>query len=254
VKSSLILLGIIILGIGISKGQTNTFPATGSTGIGTLSPSSYFHGGNNRVLEIFNPNTTLNSQSHVILSTGSTLNNSGAGTLSWISKNSTGFQGMAYIGSATQGDATMNSAASLIFATSNGIGVYPRMVIDKDGNVGIGTETSTEKLSVNGKIRAKEIKVEAANWPDYVFAKDYKLPSLQETEKHIREKGHLPGIPSAEEVKANGVDLGEMNAKLLKKIEELTLYLIDQNKLIQNQQKFIEQQQKNNETIQLKLK
>jgi hypothetical protein len=99
------------------------------------------------------------------------------------------------------------------------------------GNVGIGTsDTKGYKLAVNGKIRAQEIKVEAINWPDYVFAKDYKLPSLQETEEHIKDKGHLPGIPSAEEVKANGVDLGEMNKKLLQKIEELTLYLIEMKK------------------------
>lgn len=62
---------------------------------------------------------------------------------------------------------------------------------------------------------------------------NYNLPSLQETEQHIKEKGHLPGIPSAEEVKNNGVDLGEMNAKLLQKIEELTLHLIEQNKQLQ---------------------
>ncbi|MNY60919.1 hypothetical protein D3C86_1975370 [compost metagenome] len=62
---------------------------------------------------------------------------------------------------------------------------------------------------------------------------NYHLPSLQETEQHIKEKGHLPGIPSAEEVKNNGVDLGEMNAKLLQKIEELTLHLIEQNKQMQ---------------------
>ncbi|WP_214228805.1 hypothetical protein [Pedobacter sp. B4-66] len=105
-----------------------------------------------------------------------------------------------------------------------------------DGNVGIGTTAPKEKLSVNGKIRAHEIKVETSGWPDYVFAKDYQLPSLQETEQHIKDKGHLPGIPSAEEVKANGVDLGEMNAKLLKKIEELTLHLIESEKHEKKQQ------------------
>jgi len=109
----------------------------------------------------------------------------------------------------------------------------PRMFISIDGEVGIGTITPKEKLSVNGKIRAHEVKVETANWPDYVFAKDYQLPSLKETEKHIQDKGHLSDIPSAEEVKTNGVDLGEMNAKLLKKIEELTLHLIEQNKRIE---------------------
>lgn len=107
--------------------------------------------------------------------------------------------------------------------------------ITSGGNVGIGTNYPTEKLAVNGKIKAKEIKVEAANWPDYVFAKSYQLATLEETEKHIKEKGHLQGMPSAKQVEANGIDLGEMNAKLLKKIEELTLYLIEQNKTIQTQ-------------------
>jgi hypothetical protein len=105
-----------------------------------------------------------------------------------------------------------------------------KMTIASNGDVGIGTITPKEKLSVNGKIRAHEIKVETANWPDYVFAKDYQLPSLDDTEKYIKEKGHLSGIPSAEEVKNNGIDLGDMNAKLLKKIEELTLHLIEMEK------------------------
>lgn len=100
----------------------------------------------------------------------------------------------------------------------------------ENGNVGIGTHIPSEKLSVNGKIRAKEIKVEAQNWPDYVFQKDYTLLSLKEIESQIKQKGHLPGIPSANEVKRDGINLGEMNAKLLEKIEELTLHLIEENK------------------------
>ncbi|RYE48593.1 MAG: hypothetical protein EOP48_21100, partial [Sphingobacteriales bacterium] len=95
----------------------------------------------------------------------------------------------------------------------------------ENGNVGIGTAFPTEKLSVKGKIRAQEIKVDNANWPDWVFKADYKLASLAETEKHIKEKGYLPGIPSAEEVENNGISIGEMNAKLLLKIEEITLHL-----------------------------
>jgi hypothetical protein len=106
------------------------------------------------------------------------------------------------------------------------------MTVLANGNLGIGIASPNEKLAVNGKIRAQEIKVETANWPDYVFAKDYQLPSLKKTEQHIKEKGHLLGMPSAEEVKTNGVDLGEMNAKLLEKIEELTLYLIGLDKKV----------------------
>ena len=99
-----------------------------------------------------------------------------------------------------------------------------------DGKFGLGVTNPTDKMEVNGKIRAQEIKVEMANWPDYVFKKDYELPTLEETENQIKLKGHLPGIPSAAEVKANGIEVGEMNAKLLKKIEELTLHLILKDK------------------------
>ncbi|WP_425237724.1 hypothetical protein [Ulvibacterium sp.] len=96
------------------------------------------------------------------------------------------------------------------------------------GNVGIGTTNiGTWKLAVGGKIRAEEVKVET-NWADYVFAKDYDLPTLEEVEEHINEKGHLINIPSAAEVQANGIALGEMNKLLLEKIEELTLYILQQ--------------------------
>jgi hypothetical protein len=99
------------------------------------------------------------------------------------------------------------------------------------GKVGIKTTSPGDyDLAVNGKIRTKEVRVETANWADYVFKKGYELPTLEQTEKHIKEKGHLPGIPSEAEVKAEGIEVGDMNAKLLKKIEELTLYLIQQNK------------------------
>lgn len=100
------------------------------------------------------------------------------------------------------------------------------------GNVGIGTSSPLEKLSVNGKIRAREVKVEVTGWADYVFAADYALNELREVEKYIKENGHLPDIPSAKDVENEGISLGEMNVKLLKKIEELTLYLIQKDKEI----------------------
>ena len=100
-----------------------------------------------------------------------------------------------------------------------------------DGVVGIGTTNPDPNfnLSVNGRIRSKEVKVEA-NWSDFVFYDDYKLRTLEEVEEHIKENGHLPEIPSEADVTENGINLGEMNAKLLMKIEELTLYMIDLNK------------------------
>ncbi len=99
----------------------------------------------------------------------------------------------------------------------------------KAGSLGIGTtDTGTYKLAVNGNVRAKEIKVETG-WSDFVFEKGYDLPTLEEVEAHINAKGHLKDIPSAAEVAENGILLGEMDSKLLQKIEELTLYIIDIN-------------------------
>lgn len=106
-----------------------------------------------------------------------------------------------------------------------------------DGNLGIGTLNPQEKLSVNGKIRAKEIKVEATGWPDYVFKLDYKLNTLPELEAYIKANGHLPEVPSAAVVEKEGVALGEMNKILLKKIEELTLHLIEKDKELKDQLK-----------------
>lgn len=98
------------------------------------------------------------------------------------------------------------------------------------GNVGIGTDNPKNKLEVAGTIRATEVKVEAMPWADFVFDKEYKLRSLEELENHINKHKHLPDIPSEVEVNENGVSLGEMQAKLLQKIEELTLYVIELKK------------------------
>jgi hypothetical protein len=116
----------------------------------------------------------------------------------------------------------------------NGNWIYDLSVQRSTGNIGIGANTNDPgfanyRLSVNGKIRAKEIKVETG-WSDYVFLKDYDLKTLNEVEKFISENGHLPGIPSAAEVEKNGIELGQMESKLLEKIEELTLYIIEQEK------------------------
>ncbi len=105
------------------------------------------------------------------------------------------------------------------------------------GNVAVGVTTvpAGYKMAIDGKLITEEVKVQiSANWPDYVFKEDYLLPSLEEVQKHIREKGHLPNIPSAKEVERNGLELGEMNKLLLEKIEELTLYILRMDKEIQS--------------------
>ncbi len=113
-----------------------------------------------------------------------------------------------------------------------------RVRINENGSVGIGTVTTgSHKLAVEGSIGAREIKVENGNWPDFVFEKKYSLPTLYEVETHIKEKGHLKDIPSAKEVESSGFYLGKMDAKLLQKIEELTLYTIAQEKKITSLEK-----------------
>lgn len=115
----------------------------------------------------------------------------------------------------------------------------PWMVFTPSGNIGIGITSPQSKLDVNGTIRSKEVKIEATGWADFVFSEDYKLPSLYEVETHIKAKGTLPDIPSEQEVQENGVNLGDMQVKLLQKIEELTLYTIEQQKQLEEQGKLI---------------
>lgn len=110
-----------------------------------------------------------------------------------------------------------------------------------DQSVGIGTANpGLYKLAVKGKIRAEEIKVETG-WADYVFKEGYNLPTLQEVENHIMEKGHLINIPSAKEVEENGIELGEMNKLLLEKLEEQMLYILQQNKQINRLEKELDE-------------
>ncbi|WP_421811668.1 fibronectin type III domain-containing protein [Flagellimonas sp.] len=104
-----------------------------------------------------------------------------------------------------------------------------------DRNMGIGTtNTQGYRLAVAGNVIAEGVKVELqGNWPDFVFEKDYDLPRLKEVKAFIAAYGHLPNIPSAQKVREEGIDLGDMNAKLLQKIEELTLYMLQQQEQIE---------------------
>lgn len=119
----------------------------------------------------------------------------------------------------------------------NGGSWNPHLVVQASGNVGIGTtDTRGFKLAVKGKAVAEEIVVQVHSaWPDYVFHKYYQLPSLSEVEKFIIANSHLPDVPTAKEVQDNGLRIGEMNAILLKKIEELTLHLIQQDRVNKQQ-------------------
>ncbi|MEO0528282.1 MAG: hypothetical protein AAFZ89_13710 [Bacteroidota bacterium] len=177
----------------------------GSTGIGVVAPGAFFH---------------IRTGVRNLLYTGAVLrfNNTNDGN-TFFDKQDTG---------------------DFVFRTrnQNDTNYANRMIVHRGGQVEIptrlaigATDTQGFKLAVNGKVRAKEVVVETG-WSDFVFENDYGLRSLDEVEKYIGENGHLPEIPSAKEVAENGVKLGEMDSKLLMKIEELTLYMIAQQKEI----------------------
>jgi hypothetical protein len=137
---------------------------------------------------------------------------------------------------------TFNSKPSLSGTSTNYITkvtgsntVGNSQIFDNGTNVGIGTTNindATYKLYVETGIRTRKVKVDQLTWADFVFDKNYVLPSLIEVEKYIQQNKHLPGVPSAEDVKNNGVDVSDNQQMLLKKVEELTLYLIDLNKKV----------------------
>jgi hypothetical protein len=115
-----------------------------------------------------------------------------------------------------------------VFYMSGG-GINEIMRLQTDGSVSIGTQANPTdyKLAVGGKIIAEAVRVELEiNWPDYVFTDNYNLYSIDKLASFIAKYGHLPNIPSAEEIKEEGIDLGNMQAKQMEKIEELTLYII----------------------------
>ncbi len=138
-------------------------------------------------------------------------------------------------------DAYVNSSGKsdegTIYSLGNGLNYL-------NGNLGLGTlDTRGFKLAVNGNIRAKEIKVEATNWPDYVFTDGYKIGTLADLESYIKANKHLPDMPDAKEVETQGLELGEVVKMQQKKIEELTLHLIDKDKQLQNDASLIKNQQ-----------
>ena len=179
------------------------FVSNGYIGIGTTSPSEE--------LELVGTELITHSKPEAIRFTYS-----GATTGAWQS-----------IGSNVNGDLILSS-----YGTIEG---NEHLVITQTKKVGIGTTNPDSKLTVKGDIHAEEVKVDlSVPGPDYVFEEDYNLRSLEETEVYIKANKHLPEIPSAKEMEADGVQLGEMNMLLLKKIEELTLHAIEQEKRLAN--------------------
>ncbi|MES2277546.1 MAG: hypothetical protein V4592_16090 [Bacteroidota bacterium] len=188
---------------GSTYGNMIINPTAGNVGIGTISPGAKLQVGAN-----FN---TIPSNTSISMNGGTTLRILNA-------------DGNADYGSYI----ASNGTAQLTIGTRYGA-TDQAVLTANNGNVGIGTTSPDEKLTVYGKIHSQEVKVDlSVPGPDYVFEPTYKLPSLAEIKTFVDKNHHLPEIPSAAEMAKNGLDLGDMNTRLLKKVEELTLYLIQQ--------------------------
>lgn len=133
----------------------------------------------------------------------------------------------------------------LIFKTNNST----RMTISSSGNIGIGTDPlPSYSLAICGHVRATEVVVETG-WCDFVFEEDYSLLPLREVEAFVKKNKHLPGIPKGSEIEANGVKLADMSSRFILKIEELTLYTIEQEKKIEAQEEQIAELQRLTEKL-----
>lgn len=191
----------------------------GNIGIGTLNPRQMLHVVDGNIMISRTSKKAPGSTNGSILFGAETNNNTAFGR--W---------GIEYL--------NQDGATGLNFwqpSTSNSNVNNYVLFLKDNGNIGIGTYNPHAKLAVNGEILAKSVRVStvATYWPDYVFSPDYELMSLNELENYITENKHLPGIISAVDIEKQGdVDLGEMNTKLLEKIEELTLYIINLQKQI----------------------
>ena len=217
---------------------------TGNVGIGTTSPQEKLHVAGTTTIDA-NIGTPVNSHwrtgSHTL-----ELQNTDAGEVV-LSFHRAGH---------SNASIRHTSSRGLIFSGSGALDSN-HLQIKNNGNVGIGTTTPDpdSKLTVAGQIHSQEVKVTAtAGGADFVFENTYPLPTLKEVEQFITKNKHLPEIASAKEMKQNGVNIGEFQIQLLQKIEELTLYTIQQQKDLEAQQEQLEVQQKQNRTTETRLK
>jgi hypothetical protein len=207
-------------------GPRLTLTSNGSVGIGTTTPGISGDGGTPTILQVHGANGSI---PYGLLELTTTQNTAGsaAGGISFGTTGASNGAKAAEIASYLSGPSSQYPYGNLTFYTANGAAGYAERVrITEAGNVGIGTSNPQYLLSVRGTIGTQELVVTNTGWSDYVFRPDYPLRTLGETKAYIQDHHHLPEIPSEAEVKEKGVNVGEMQSKLLAKIEELTLHMI----------------------------
>ncbi|MCH7801950.1 MAG: hypothetical protein IIC24_10485, partial [Chloroflexi bacterium] len=213
--------------------QSRNIITNGRIGIGTDSPSAK--------LEI---QSTFGSPFLSTVKNG----NGTAGTFAVTQTDGTGHallaytQGMGRGAEVTIQNSSNPNSALYVATTGTGEALFVSGKSLFSGNVTIGDAFTNYQLTVNGTIKSREVVVTTTLFPDYVFDDDYDLMSLPDLEQTISQEGHLPGIPSAEEVAVSGIRLGDMQTRLLKKIEELTLYTIEQDKQLDQLTRLVNEQ------------
>ena len=224
--------------LGYKSGYTNSTGAA-NIFIGSLSGYMTSSGGGNTFLGCYSGNNNTTGSSNVYIGSNSAYYNT-TGSLNVCIGYGSGQHiatgtGNVFIGSYSGQNAAVSN--KLFIANSNTstpliYGVFDSSYVSVNGRMGIGTRNIDPSiaLKVNGKIVAKEVSVTLSNFPDYVFKKDYKLMPLSELESYIQKWSHLPSVPAEKQVLEEGLQLAEMNKLLLQKVEELTLYIIDQDK------------------------
>jgi hypothetical protein len=202
----------------------------GKVGIGTTSPSTTLYVQNDN--SSYAPTLTLkNIRNNIASRAGLTLENDAGSQTNFYKQASGNYDANDVILYSAQGDTRIYTSG------------VERLRITSSGNIGIGTSSPKEALSVNGNIRSKQIKVEEQNWPDYVFKPGYNLLTLSELKNYIDLNQHLPNMPSEQDVSKNGLNLGEIVKLQTQKIEELTLYLIEKDRQVAEQNKRLKQQE-----------